>query len=399
MKPELDRRGDNDRPPPMFDIAVLPDSVRTGEGVRIYAHRVNIAGDVVIGDGVVLVGDEITIGSGVVIKRNCDLRASSIQIGNDSEVHDNVRVLVAERFVVGVAARIATSVKIVCRDFVAGRLLYLGDNVNVGYGGTMTSTATVQIGNRVTIGQHTILNANCPIEIDDNVGTGSYLAIWTHGYHFGHGPLDGSATALAPVRIGRNVWLGFHVTILPGVSVGENTIVAAGSVLTRDVPADVLAGGVPARVKKSIERKVVAGAEARAAVEGVLHEWERELAWKGCRVAVGGHDRGRYELIVSRGDGRERTRVVLLGERETLPAREPGEALAIVTVDERPDLIELKDQSTCVFVLRAGRMLGRPTPIINDLRDQLRRNAMPCGDETPFFSIEPAPFERLRKVN
>jgi len=395
MNPAPARRKD---PPPAFDVNRLPASVRRGEGVRLYAHRVDIADDVVISDGVVMVGDEITIGSGVVIGRGCDLRSSVIRIGDGSEVHANVTVLVAETFVVGPAARIATSVKIVCRDFIAGRLLYLGDNVNVGYGGTMTSTATVRIGNRVTIGQHTILNANYPIEIGDNVGTGSYLAIWTHGYHFGHGPLDGSATALAPVRIGRNVWLGFHVTILPGVSIGENTIVAAGSVLTRDAPADVLVGGVPARVKKSIERRVAGGAEAHEAVERVLEIWQRELEWKGCRVAVSRHDASRFELIVSLGDGSERTRVVLLTSTEPLPSPEPGEALAIVTVDERSDLAELIDKSICVFVLRDGRMQGTTSPIISDLRDQLRRNAMPCGDEAPFFSIEPVAFERLRRV-
>lgn len=396
MNPESDRRKD---PPPAFDLNRLPDSVRRGEGVRIYAHRVDIGDDVMIGEGVVMVGDDIMVGRGVTIDRGCDLRASIIRIGDGSEVHANVSVLVAETFVVGLAARIATSVKIVCRDFVAGRLLYLGDNVNVGYGGTMTSTATVRIGDRVTIGQHTILNANYPIEVGDNVGTGSYLAIWTHGYHFGHGPLDGSVTTLAPVRIGRNVWLGFHVTILPGVSVGENTIVAAGSVLTRDAPADVLVGGVPARIRKSIGRRAVAGAEAHEAVEGVLHRWQRELEWKGCRVAVSRHDSSRLELIVSLGDGSDRTRVVLLAATEPLPSPESGEALAIVTVDERSDLGELSYESICVFILRNGRLQGRTSPIISDLRDQLRRNAMPCGDETPFVSIEPAPFERLRMAN
>ena len=394
MSPESDGRKE---PPPAYDLNRLPESVRRGEGVRIYGQHVDIAEDVVIGEGVVMVGDEITLGSGVVIERGCDLRASTIRIGSGSEVHDNVRVLVAETFAIGVAARIATGVKIVCRDFVAGRLLYLGDNANVGYGGTMTSTATLRIGDRVTIGQHTILNANYPIEIGDNVGTGSYLAIWTHGYHFGHGPLDGSKTALAPVRIGRNVWLGFHVTILPGVSVGENTIVAAGSVLTRDAPADVLVGGVPAKVRKSIERRVVQGIEAHEAVEDVFKIWQRELEWKGCSVVVDHRDSNRLELVVSRGDGSDRTRVVLLAGTEPLPSAQPGEALAIVSVDERPDLVD--DESICVFVLRSGRLQGRTTPIINDLRDQLRRNAMPCGDESPFFSIDPAPFKRLRMVN
>lgn len=56
----------------------------------------------------------------------------------------------------------------------------------------------------------------------------------------------------APIRIGRGVWMGAHVTVLPGVTIGDNAIIAAGAVVAKDVPADMIVGGVPARVIKSI---------------------------------------------------------------------------------------------------------------------------------------------------
>lgn len=56
----------------------------------------------------------------------------------------------------------------------------------------------------------------------------------------------------APIRIGKKVWIGSGATILPGVSIGDNAIVAAGAVVTADVPPDVIVGGVPARVLKPI---------------------------------------------------------------------------------------------------------------------------------------------------
>lgn len=56
----------------------------------------------------------------------------------------------------------------------------------------------------------------------------------------------------APIRLGKNVWVGSHSTILPGVTIGDNAIIAAGAVVTRDVPADTVAGGVPARELKKI---------------------------------------------------------------------------------------------------------------------------------------------------
>lgn len=55
-----------------------------------------------------------------------------------------------------------------------------------------------------------------------------------------------------PVKIGKNVWVGAHATILPGVTVGDNAVIAAGAVVTKDVPAFAVVGGVPAKIIKNI---------------------------------------------------------------------------------------------------------------------------------------------------
>ena len=57
----------------------------------------------------------------------------------------------------------------------------------------------------------------------------------------------------APVKIGNNVWIGAHATILAGVTVGDNAVVAAGAVVTKDVPANAVVGGVPAKIIKTIK--------------------------------------------------------------------------------------------------------------------------------------------------
>ena len=57
----------------------------------------------------------------------------------------------------------------------------------------------------------------------------------------------------APVKIGNNVWIGAHATILAGVTIGDNAVVAAGAVVTKDVPVNVVVGGVPAKIIKTIE--------------------------------------------------------------------------------------------------------------------------------------------------
>jgi acetyltransferase-like isoleucine patch superfamily enzyme len=56
-----------------------------------------------------------------------------------------------------------------------------------------------------------------------------------------------------PVKIGNGVWIGANVTILPGVTVGENAVIAAGAVVTKDVPANSIVGGNPARVIRMLK--------------------------------------------------------------------------------------------------------------------------------------------------
>lgn len=63
-------------------------------------------------------------------------------------------------------------------------------------------------------------------------------------------------TYSSPVIIGENVWIGSSSTILPGVTVGDNSVVAAGAVVTKDVPKNAVVAGVPARVVKEINNNL-----------------------------------------------------------------------------------------------------------------------------------------------
>ncbi len=56
----------------------------------------------------------------------------------------------------------------------------------------------------------------------------------------------------APIHIGKRVWIGSNATVLPGVTIGDGAVVAAGAVVTRDVPANTVVGGVPAKVIRHI---------------------------------------------------------------------------------------------------------------------------------------------------
>lgn len=59
-------------------------------------------------------------------------------------------------------------------------------------------------------------------------------------------------TRPAPIVLGKNVWVGSNATVLPGVTIGDNAVIAAGAVVTKDVAPDTIVGGVPAKVIKRI---------------------------------------------------------------------------------------------------------------------------------------------------
>jgi acetyltransferase-like isoleucine patch superfamily enzyme len=112
-------------------------------------------------------------------------------------------------------------------------------------------------GDEIRVGHNVFVNQNCTfydlggIDIADDVMIGPNVSIVTAGH-----PLEPSqrrvATIGKPIAIEKNVWIAAGATIIGGVRVGENSVVAAGSVVTKNVPPNTLVGGNPARVIRSI---------------------------------------------------------------------------------------------------------------------------------------------------
>lgn len=114
-------------------------------------------------------------------------------------------------------------------------------------------------GANISLGDNVFFNFNCvvldvtPVEIGDRVLFGPNVQIYTATH-----PLDAETRrtgleAGRPIRIGSDVWIGGSVVLCPGVTVGDRTVIGAGSVVTRDLPDGVFAAGNPCRVIRHLE--------------------------------------------------------------------------------------------------------------------------------------------------
>lgn len=113
----------------------------------------------------------------------------------------------------------------------------------------------VILASRASVGEYCLVQNGTIFKGRSLMGTGVHIYTENHYYDETNHIFKGF-TPISPVEIGENVWLCRNVTICPGSKIGNNTIVAAGAVVTGEFPDGVLLGGVPAQVKKIIDNEL-----------------------------------------------------------------------------------------------------------------------------------------------
>ncbi|MEM9022587.1 MAG: acyltransferase [Bacteroidota bacterium] len=135
--------------------------------------------------------------------------------------------------------------------------LTLGDNVGIGaYSRLVIATsfnyigAHITIGNNVGLGEFAYLGGGGGLTIGDDCIIGQYLSCHPENHHFEDPErlIRHQGVSRKGIHIGRNCWIGSKVTVLDGVTIGDNCVIAAGAVVTKDMPANSIIGGVPAKV-------------------------------------------------------------------------------------------------------------------------------------------------------
>lgn len=127
-----------------------------------------------------------------------------------------------------------------------------GNRVEIGVWGRELEQGKIKIGDYVLISPGVRISASDEIVIADSVMIANGVYITDSDWH---GVYDRTKrdNSIAPVSIGENAWLGDRSTVLKGVTIGENSIVAAGAVVTKNIPANVVVAGNPAKVVKQLD--------------------------------------------------------------------------------------------------------------------------------------------------
>lgn len=150
------------------------------------------------------------------------------KVGPRVRLWGHARVVNRGRMVVGARTRFdgtQASLELVSGP---GGVLEIGDRTYINFGTSVVATE------RITIGEDCLI--------------GPYCSVMDNSYHHLDPERRFETPPSAPVTIGNNVWLGIRTIVLPGVSIGDDSVIGAGSVVSQDIPARSLAGGVPARI-------------------------------------------------------------------------------------------------------------------------------------------------------
>lgn len=158
------------------------------------------------------------------------------------DIHPTATIDV-EELAVGEGTIVRAHAEIYGRRVVLGRECFIDEHAVIG--GGSASDGDLVAGDWLHMGMFAQVNTAREVRIGDEVGIGIGTRIFTHGAYLSE--WDGFPVDFAPVTIGSRVWLP-QATVLPGVTIGDDVVVAAGSLVSRDVPAGSLVAGIPARV-------------------------------------------------------------------------------------------------------------------------------------------------------
>jgi acetyltransferase-like isoleucine patch superfamily enzyme len=215
------------------------------------------------------VGRDVALGDDVAIGAFAIVRGRRIRIGRHSSV--------------------GTFSYVACEDIEIGEDAKIREQVFVG--GPQLPESRFVLGSRTIVLQMAYINPTKPVTIGDDTGIGGHCLIFTHGSWLN--ALDGYPVTFQPVTLGKSVWLPWRVFIMPGVTIGDGTVIGADSLVTGDIPPYCLAMGSPARVVRRAPEfpRQLSGSNQAAIMSEIMETFDRYLEYSGVSISVVGERR------------------------------------------------------------------------------------------------------------
>lgn len=238
-------------------IGMLPSFLK----ILIYRLKgYKIGKGVKIGIGSVIVGKNVQIGDQTKIGFFSIIRGKDVNIGRYVKI-GATSIIDTERVEIDDDARISEQVFI---------------------GGISSPRAFFKLGKRTTVMQMSFINTTEPVIIGDDSGIGGHCLLFTHGSWLNQ--LDGFPVTFAPITLGKRVWLPWRVFIMPGVSIGDNVVIGANSLVSRNLPSNCLAAGNPARVIKENYPKKPDDHRRKAIIENIIVSFSEYLEYNSFHI-------------------------------------------------------------------------------------------------------------------
>jgi acetyltransferase-like isoleucine patch superfamily enzyme len=204
----------------------------------------------------------------------------AFEIGENSQIHPSAFIDVREGFI-GEGAIVLEGARIVGYHIQIGREAYIDRYATIGGGSCFDPNAYLKAGDWLHMGVQSQINIARGVTVGHEFGCGIETKIFTHGAYTDSWNM-GSPVQWESVVIGDNVWLP-NAWVNPGVSIGDNVVVTARSLINRDIPAGCLAGGIPVRIIREnyFPRQPSESEKARLFEEISRQTWLRYCAEKG----------------------------------------------------------------------------------------------------------------------
>lgn len=221
--------------------------IKAGKNLQIHFPLiVEGAGKIRLGDGAKLFskanlgiakGASLTVGDNFVFNSHAAIKIgekSSLEIGDNASIENGTRIYINNNWQWGNDISFSTHCQIFSREGGYHGILNIGDDSHIG------DYTIIDVAGDVIIGKKVAIGPNCVFYSHDHIYSDRALAAWEGGVKTGN------------IVIEDGAWIGSGVTILPGITIGRNAVLAAGSVVTKDVEEYCIYGGIPAKLIKRI---------------------------------------------------------------------------------------------------------------------------------------------------